>query len=268
MPIHPLQFPLIKASATANDFLLADTLNSTSLKQWEKDFGSWKRSDLAKKLCDRHHGLGADGFIVLEPAGEKQVRWDFYNSDGSSAEMCGNAARAVALYVWQTQGLSQMTLLTGAGAVEAVVHSPDKIAVTMPAISEDREEKDYHFVRSGVPHAVLAVKDWADGTTLDQMARKIKARPEFKKDGTNVTFYKSLADDKIESRTHERGVEGFTMSCGTGAVAAAWVAGRGRGVEVRVPGGVLNVVWKNNRPHLTGPAEITGVMQWLKENLK
>jgi len=92
--------------------------------------------------------------------------------------------------------------------------------------------------------------------------------PRFKRDGTNVTFVRKIGDSHIEAKTFERGVEGFTKSCGTGAIAAAYSILRGeegRALQVDVPGGRLYVIWKQGKPVLTGPARIVGEMRWRRE---
>lgn len=255
-----MRFPFIKATATGNDFLIADLLSSDNRKLWDANFKGAPRATLAKILCDRHESLGADGLLWLEAESGVTARWDFYNSDGSQAEMCGNAARAVALYLQQKTGEQNLKIKTGAGLVEAQVTLPDDIAVTMTALADERETADYFFVRSGVPHAVITAEDFKNPRDLEAKALSVKSRPEFQKEGVNVTFIRKVGDFHIQSQTHERGVEGFTKSCGTGAVAAAWAFARGRDVIVDVPGGRLRVVFKNGRPVLSGPARIVATM--------
>lgn len=260
--------PLLKLSATGNDFILVDLTHAT----WPSAFA---RSEFVKQACDRHDGIGADGFIFVESDRTHAFAWDFYNSDGSSAEMCGNAARAVSLY-WNTRtGLHEFEFRTRTGPIKAHVVSAEDVRVNLAPIAEADwnqwsrngvDELAYDFVRAGVPHAVLSVPDISDRERLTALAQEIKREPRFRAAGTNVTFVHPVSAKVIESVTFERGVEGFTLSCGTGAVAAAYTVLRGeqdRPLEVRVPGGRLLVVWKHNQPILQGPARIIAESRWL-----
>src|SRR4051812_43611764 len=98
------RFPIYKVSATGNDFLLIDLLDQDMQKRWQSEFAHKPRPVLVRAWCDRHEGLGADGLVVLEPDSAFDFAWDFYNNDGGSAEMCGNAARAVSLYFYGKSG--------------------------------------------------------------------------------------------------------------------------------------------------------------------
>lgn len=283
-----LKTPLIKLTATGNDFILVDLLDKASVETWKAESQNQTRAQWAKRWCDRHNGLGADGvaFIESSPQSNSQSNsqsplqsdftWDFYNSDGSLAEMCGNAARAVSLYVAQKLKRANLEFITQSGNVSAHVHSKDDIDVTMAPIAEEawnqwsdnpNDQLNFDFVRSGVPHAVLRVPDIQDRERLKALALEIKREPRFQAHGTNVTFVRPVSDHKIESVTFERGVEDFTLACGTGAVAAAHALLRGeenRTLEVQVPGGQLFVVWKKGRPHLRGPARIVAQIRWIK----
>ena len=246
---------LTKAVATGNDFVLIDLMDGENRGV---DRAAWTR-----RLCDRFEGVGADGAVFLEPADGLDFRWDFYNSDGGSAEMCGNAARAVGLYVGQKTGRTRLRFGTRAGEVTVEVTSPDRIEVTLSPIPAVQPEADYTFVRAGVPHAVIEVPDARDWPSLESLARKIKARPEFTAAGVNVTFFTPRGPGRIDAVTFERGVEGFTRSCGTGAVAAAFASRAGDTVQVRVPGGDLSVVCNLNEPQLIGPARLVFRFDWL-----
>jgi diaminopimelate epimerase len=268
MPLKTFEFPLIKAEATGNDFLVVDLLDSSKAGLWEREFGGKTRSDLVKTLCDRYTGLGADGMVFLEPKSGVNFKWDFYNSDGSSAEMCGNAARAVSHYVGLVTGQKDLKFETRVGVIRSEVHGAGDIEVQLPAIAEQEFGEAFDFIRPGVPHVVVRAKNLDDIAGLTEQALSIKALPRFKRDGTNVTFIRTVGDNHLQAKTHERGVEGFTKSCGTGAIAAAHSVLRGaegRTIQVDVPGGRLSVVWKQGQPILRGPARIVGEMRWIRE---
>ncbi len=273
MQKNATEFPILKVSATGNDFLLVDLLKAQNLELWNREFGNRTRSQLALELCDRREGLGADGFVVLDQTPGLAFAWDFYNSDGGSAEMCGNAARAVCLYYQQNYGQSNVEFKSKVGTVHGVVHAPDRIEVGLPKIKEATFNHTtstgihYIFVRAGVPHAVVSVESIAELEELTNLALEIKAEEKFKSEGVNVTFVKLVSKNEIESVTYERGVEGFTRACGTGAISAAYSVIQGEEntpVEVRVPGGQLSVVWKAGAPILSGPAKIVAEMHWIK----
>jgi diaminopimelate epimerase len=267
-------FPIIKISATGNDFLLVDLLEADHAALWKREFGGRSRMELTRALCDRHEGLGADGLVVLEKDSQLDFAWDFYNSDGGAAEMCGNAARAVSLYYQKKTGKKKLAFRSKVGEVHAEVRSGGDVEVILPAVAESEWNQlidgsvHFDFVRAGVPHAVVRVPSVEQNHDLHTLAAMVKKQPRFLKEGVNVTFVRLLSELKLESVTFERGVEGFTRACGTGAIAAAYSLVRGeenREVEVQVPGGRLFVLWKNGRPHLRGPAKIVAEMRMIQE---
>ena len=196
-----------KYSASGNDFVIFHTF-------LEED-----RSELAKKLCHRQFGIGADGLVILLPGNlnEYDFKWQFYNSDGSEASMCGNASRAVAHYAFKN-GLAKekMRFLTGAGIIEASVENDIVESALTPAQIIKEEFEDSGFVWSlydtGVPHLVTFVND------LNEYDKAL-ARSLREKYDANVNFAK-IESGKIYVRTYERGVEDETLACGTGMAAA------------------------------------------------
>jgi diaminopimelate epimerase len=259
---------LSKISATGNDFILMDLLNSS-----QPTVADELRANLVRQWCNRHYGIGADGAVFIEAQPGYDFKWDFFNADGGSAEMCGNAARAVSLYMTTVQPQKKnWKFLTRAGDVHSQVESKHSIEVRLPPILQElwdlktADRISYEFIRPGVPHAVVHLNDLKDQAAMAAMAKKIKAEAYFREQGTNVTFIAPVNDTSTESITYERGVEGFTLACGTGAIASAYCLARGPAkewIEVRVPGGQLFVVWKDQNPILKGPAQITAHLDWL-----
>lgn len=276
--------PLAKLNGAGNDFLIIDWRDRAVRGLYRKIFGASSRSFAARALCQNHFSLGADGLLFLEDSKIADLKWDFYNADGSRAEMCGNAARVVGRYALDRA--AHLTLETRAGVVtiSAEAAGPGQFRVEMPPISEfemghvigtGAKKIFFDFVNSGVPHAVVY---WpkaknikaltANVNKLAETVDNIRALKKFKKHGTNVTFY-STADGRdpakskspnICSLTFERGVSGYTLACGTGVVAAAYSFSQKRlapskVVRVRAPGGELKVELLNRRPHLIGPAK-------------
>ena len=194
-----------KYSANGNDFVMF-------VAQKKAD-----RSALAQKLCHRQNGVGADGLVVVLPHSDYDFEWEFYNSDGSYAAMCGNASRAVAHFA-NEKGIvkdNKAEFLTGAGVIRATINGLYVVSdmVEPDIIRDDIEEYGIHWwlIDSGVPHLV-AVVDSIDNFDLE-VARALR-----QKYNCNVNICK-LEDNTLYVRTYERGVEGETLACGTGIVA-------------------------------------------------
>jgi len=194
-----------KYSANGNDFIIF-------IAQERAD-----RSELAKKLCHRHNGVGADGMVVVLPHPEYDFEWEFYNADGSYAAMCGNASRAVAHFAHE-KGIckdGKAEFLTGAGVIRATING---LYVVSDMVKPDIQRQDivedgetWWLIDSGVPH-LLSVRDNIDTFDLEQ-ARRLR-----QKYNANVNICK-VTDDAMYVRTYERGVEDETLACGTGMVA-------------------------------------------------
>ncbi len=194
-----------KYSANGNDFAII-------IKKKRKD-----RSKLAKRLCHRQNGIGADGLVVVMPHPEYDFEWDFYNADGSRATMCGNASRAVAHFA-MGKGISQgdkAEFLTGAGVITATVNGNYVVSeMTKPTILSQEIEEDgerWWFIDTGVPHLVTFREN------IEEFDLK-QARVLRDKYNTNVNICK-IEENTLFVRTYERGVEDETLACGTGMVA-------------------------------------------------
>ena len=175
------------------------------------------RSELAKKLCHRQNGVGADGLVVLLPHEKYDFEWEFYNSDGSTADMCGNASRAAAHYAHE-KGISmdgKAEFLTGAGVIRATINGlyvvSDMVEPDIMELNIKEDGETWWLINSGVPHLV-AIRDNIDNFDLT------KAKELRDKYDANVNICK-LDGDTMYVRTYERGVEDETLACGTGMVA-------------------------------------------------
>lgn len=196
--------------------------------------------------------------VVLRSAVGTDAKWDFYNSDGSRAEMCGNAARCAIRYLSDRYfpGDRLISLETKAGVIRGKKISSEVVEVMLlpqkglelvhheRVIQVDGNAYQLYCIDTGVPHAVLEVKD-LDTYPVDTVGRMIQKHAAFQPSETNVTFFQRLSGRRIRSTTYERGVEGETFACGTGAAAAALVFSElyleSLPVEVHVPGGELEV---------------------------
>lgn len=193
-----------KYSASGNDFVIFHSFV-------EKDF-----TEDAIKLCNRTEGIGADGFVAILPCDEADFKWQFKNSDGSDAAMCGNATRAVAHYAYNNNlAPSKMSFLTEAGLIESVVDGDIvETQMTNPVVIKEAFEQEgltWYHIDTGVPHLVTIVDN------LEKYDHDLSAKMRYEHNA-NVNFAK-IENGKIRVRTYERGVEGETLACGTGMVA-------------------------------------------------
>jgi diaminopimelate epimerase len=228
-----------KMTGSGNDFVLLDG-RSTSPKEWT--------AARISRLCDRRTGVGADGLVILAPdAAPGVVRMTYWNSDGSHAAMCGNAALCSArLSVYlELAPAGDLRLLTDAGLVrahcraagdQAQIRLPDFEVVPEAGIEPEPGERWIAFASVGVPHLVIRVDD-IEAIELLRRGRSLRNDPRLGAAGANVNFVapEAVKDGRWLIRTYERGVEAETLACGTGTVAAG-VALASRG-EAELPVG-------------------------------
>ena len=254
-----------KMNGAGNDFVLVDNRARTVRLS----------RDQIVRLCDRHGGVGADGVVLLVPpvSAKADWAWQFYNSDGSTGEMCGNGARCFARFVQRLTGVAQgFSFETEAGVIAASFQA-DRVTVSLTPpkglrlneqVALAAGPETIHSLNTGVPHAVLFVPD-ADRAMVQQLGPEIRRHAHFGPKGTNVNFVQRLGPNHIRVRTFERGVEDETLACGTGVTASALIAARLHGyaspVKVQVQGGEqLEVSFREDHGEfaevrLTGPAE-------------
>jgi diaminopimelate epimerase len=208
------------------------------------------------RMCDRHFGIGADGVLVVSPG--SPIVMDYWNADGSPAEMCGNGLRCVARYAYDRGWADgpEFEIDTPAGPRRVVLGDGQVEAEIGPALIEGAETIDGHsyaMVDTGNPHAVRIVDD-PDTIDLATVGRRVAREAGFDA-GCNVELI-SVSGDQVRMRVWERGI-GETLACGTGMVAAAVVAldGGDGTVQVNVPGGSGQVTIRDKVAWLTGPAE-------------
>jgi diaminopimelate epimerase len=249
-----------KGHGTGNDFvILPDVHDELQLT-----------GELVRRLCDRRTGIGGDGVLRVVPGAGAPWFMDYWNADGSIAEMCGNGVRVFARYLLD-HGLAagpELAIGTRAGVRTVRCDSDDQFSVEMgpvkvgepaTAVIEGRSHEGLS-VDVGNPHLVVLVSEPVAAFDLSQPPGVDAA--DFP-DGVNVEVIRSVGDRVIEMRVHERG-SGETLSCGTGAVASAAAACVAAGrwpdgsdeVLVRVPGGTLRVTPGAAASVLTGPAVV------------
>ena len=273
-----MSIKITKMQGCGNDFVILD------YEEFQKM--DCEMPEAARKLCDRNFGIGADGLIIPNANTEDtDIGWFFYNSDGTTAQMCGNGMRCFAKYVYD-KGLvdkKEFTVKTLAGTITPEILEDDNVKVNMSKpilepekipflpnhnlnykISVKNRIFEGNAISMGNPHFVIFIKDDEDLLSLaKEYGPEIEKSVEFP-EKTNVEFIKIKSPKKIELCVWERGC-GITLACGTGACASV-VAGILNGyiensVEVQLLGGTVNVTWDgtNNAPEqnvfLSGPAE-------------
>lgn len=260
-----MSLSVMKLVGTGNDFLFIDGRAQLP--------SGVSRPELVRRLCDRHFGIGADGLVFVEQNGGR-YEWDFYNTDGSHAEMCGNATRCLGRWASLKLGLNAIDFKTAAGPVHVDVRG-DSIASYLNFVSAHPVLKTLtvagrdvvvDWIDTGVPHFVAKVASIPEAMKDLDVIRALRFHPEGGPRGANVTFLEVVGPASFKTVTYERGVEDFTLSCGTGVVAAAAVglqlAGAKPGAaislkaDVEAPGGKLRVEFEPSFEGVTliGPA--------------
>ncbi len=238
-------------------------LEFTKMHGWGNDFVVAEgpvdlSADHVRKLCDRRFGVGADGLLVVTPG--TPVRMDYWNADGTRAEMCGNGFRCVARFAHDRGMVTGDTfeIATAVGVRSVVLHGEDIDVELGPVKVTGHTEIDgerYHLIDVGNPHAVVEVADVA-ATDVGVLGPRVENDERFE-NGTNVEFV-SFEDGGVNMRVWERGV-GETLACGSGMVAAAFVATKAARmvtpIKVKVPGGEGTVDFRDGSGWLRGPVE-------------
>ena len=253
--------------------------------------------ELARTISDRHRGIGSDGLVLIMPSNIADFRMRMFNSDGSEAQMCGNASRCVGKYVYDNRLTSktQISLETKAGVKHLQLFTDtngkvEKVCVDMgePILRtslipvELEEEKIINYpvnfgskeyaitcISMGNPHTVIFTKD-IEALLLEKEGKKIECFRLFPQ-RTNVEFVDVISSDKANVRVWERGT-GETQACGTGACAVL-VAGvlnkkLERKATISLPGGNLKIEWNatDNHVYMTGEAATVFSGEWRIEN--
>lgn len=213
-----------KMVGSGNDFIVIDNRKNIFLKN--------ELAIIAKILCNRQNGIGADGLMLIEkPENNTDFRMRIFNADGTEAEMCGNGARCIARFAYDKKiAENKMTFETIAGHVQGfILEDTVKVKLTDPVDFEnnivlDNSLLNLSFINTGVPHAIIFVDD-IDEINIKDIGSKICYHKRFSPKGTNVNFVKIVDEHNIIVRTYERGVESETLSCGSGSTASAIISG-------------------------------------------
>ena len=268
-----------KMNGAGNDFII---LNNLEEKLPESAFPA-----LAKRLCTPHLSLGADGMMVVDtPTQGGDFRMRFYNSDGSLGEMCGNGARCICRFGYE-QGLSGdvQCVETTAGIVtgERIDKRNYRIRLNDPYVVEPDKVVNVsdrtilcHYIElgnPGIPHAVVEIPDLINypEKELRELGKALRYYAGFPK-GANVNFWCKTGEDTLLERTYERGVEDFTLACGTGTGSVVYILTKkgvvsGKDVKVTVPGGLLRIDVQQDGLFLTGPTNTVACGEITDEEL-
>jgi len=216
-----------KMQGTGNDFII---INNMKL-----NIPVYKLPSIAKKLCKRKLSIGADGFMVVDyPEGDADFKMRFYNRDGSEGEMCGNGARCISRYAYVNNlAGKKMTFETGAGIIhsEVIEGRLVKVLLNKPEVIKLDNDIEIDGIKyecsyielgnPGLPHAVVKYNlQHADESKLREAGKKIRYYEGFSK-GANVNFFEVTDKNSALVKTYERGVEDFTLACGTGSASTA-----------------------------------------------
>ena len=276
----------VKMHGLGNDFVFIEDKTGQ-----DKDYTA-----LARAMCNRHTGIGADGLIVIVDSRVADVRMRIINSDGSEAEMCGNGIRCFAKYVYDNGIIEkkQFTVETPAGIMEPEItvgadNKAKLITINMGRPSFNRSEipmegADGRVLNEdlcvnganwkitslllGVPHTVTYVDD-VDTVDIEKIGPLFEKHEAFPKH-TNINFAQQMDDRTVKVRTWERGA-GATLACGTGSCSvavASFLNGRtGREVDIQLPLGTLHIEYReeDGNVYMTGPAAVSFTGTWPDE---
>lgn len=267
-----MKIPFLKMHGAANDFVVVDHREAFLAEPLE---------GVVRRLCDRRRGVGADGVLLVERDPELDFAMRYFNADGHAADYCGNGARCVARFALDRgMGRAGEVRFRTAAGVQVARRDERGRGITVRFGHVDRagepiavESAGRSFpgraVRAGVPHFVTGVErvEWVP---VQEWGAALRHHPRFEPAGANVDFVARLAPGRLAMRTYERGVEGETLACGSGAMATAlWAVAEGEKAPITVltAGGDELIVEvepddAGYQVSLTGPAEIAFAGEW------
>lgn len=261
-----------KMHGAGNDFVIIDNRDG--------HIPAYELSALAVRLCAYHTGIGADGLMVITDSKAADYSMLFYNNDGSLGEMCGNGSRCICRYGYDN-GLAgeiqRVETTSGIIVGKRIDERRYQVRLNDPSVIDLHRAAEINGVTydcayielgvPGLPHAIVRMDGWdgMDTGALRELGKNLRWAKVFPK-GANVTFVKQLADNELKAVTFERGVEDFTLACGTGCgstVTALALLGlvSGKNVRINMPGGIIEITleaenaWVKNIL-MTGPTAV------------
>lgn len=247
---------------TEHSFFKFSGAGNTFAIAWSSLANRDLKSQKIMHIANPVSGFAVDGVLVVTKHSEREYAWDFYNSDGSRAEMCGNAARCVALFLKMSGLEKEVKLNTLSGAVFL---NPKQVTVEMRERDFEYKKKSLKLngqtyqglsVEAGVPHFLIN-----DYNLTKDICQSMRQHEDFSPRGSNITLYEVQSANVIKAKTFERGVENFTLACGTGALAVsgAFLANENqKEVFINMPGGRLIVEKLKVGYRLSGDTDYVG----------
>ncbi len=263
---RPLIAEFTKMNGAGNDFIVFDNRFYA--------FSVAELSRIARQVCPRRTGIGADGILALAEHADADYRMIYMNADGSEGTMCGNGARCLARFAFE-RGIRQTTahMQTASGICEVHVCADPPVRIYMDAprnyngaIKLDQPLPSVitsvHYLWPGTEHIVCFTSD-IDPLPVAEWGARLRHDPMLQPEGANINFAMLDTDSSgtgIRVRTYEKGVETETLACGTGAIASVVAAQESNLIspdicDVRMPGGILTVGLETDRVYLEGPAD-------------
>ena len=244
-----------KYQGTGNDFVMIDN----------RGYGLTKERDVIEKLCNRRFGIGGDGLIYLQNKAGYDFEMVYFNSDGNESSMCGNGGRCLIQFARHLGVITtHCKFMAVDGEHEGQILIDGTVSLKMKDVEAIENLNSDYVMNTGSPHYVQFVNGVNNLKVVDE-AQKIRYNERFAAEGINVNFVEKKSADELFVRTYERGVEGETLSCGTGVVASALAFASKNGtlmneVSIETLGGKLQVKFEavGNRyrnVYLIGPAE-------------
>lgn len=259
---HVMDKNFCRYSATGNTFLIFDNRSKALSGLKQNQYASW---------CEEHQ---VDGLLFLETPVETEVDFHmrYLNADGGEVEMCGNGARSILHFATQKLALVAKGSEYSFSTMNSIYKgkASELFPILMTEIKDwglievaDLLTSDFsYYLNTGVPHTLFEVKDLDSFDVLGN-GKRIREDARFK-NGANANFFSIIKENEVKMRTFERGVEGETLSCGTGATAVALALGKLKGwgpeVLVKVPGGDLTISFNEDfsKVYLSGPVDYLG----------
>lgn len=247
-----------KYQGTGNDFVIIDNRDQTF---------DTKQTQLIAKICDRRFGIGADGFMLLENAQDKEddFKMVYFNADGKESTMCGNGGRCLVAFAHRLGIFENETSFMAIDGRHYAKMQGSEVCLQMIDVEDIKHEENHSFLDTGSPHHVQNVTHLELFDVVNEGSH-IRYSELYGEEGCNINFVEEFSSDTFKVRTYERGVEDETLACGTGATAVA-IAMYDKGItqheniQLKVEGGLLQVRFtpqpdgKYTDVFLTGAAE-------------
>ncbi len=210
--INGIEIEFFKYQGAGNDFIIVNQLQGNPAIDWSQE--------LVARLCNRYFGIGADGFIIIQPAESADFHMLYYNSDGGVSTLCGNGSRCAIWFYYRNvrNAITNVRFTTNEGLFEGEIIDSELVKLKVSDLNEWTDKSDSYFLNTGSPHIVL-FQSAIDQADMDEVGNRYRNQSPNGAAGSNVNLVQLGTENKI--RTYERGVEGETLACGTGIIAAA-----------------------------------------------